>query len=116
MKDSVTMTLLYDYYGELLTAKQRCCFDLYYNQDYSLAEIAAEEGISRQGVYDSIARAEALLKNFEEKIGCLARAAQVHEALEQISTAAGRLETSEDGNVRSLAGEILRAAASIKEY
>ena len=60
MKDSVTMTLLYDYYGELLTAKQRCCFDLYYNQDYSLAEIAAEEGISRQGVHDSIARAEGL--------------------------------------------------------
>ena len=116
MKDSVTMTLLYDYYGELLTEKQRCCFDLYYNQDYSLAEIAAEEGISRQGVHDSIARAAALLKNFEEKIGCLARAAQVHQALEEITTAAERIQTSGDGTVRSLAGDILRAAASIKEY
>ena len=47
MKDSVNMTLLYDYYGQLLTDKQRECFDLYYNQDYSLAEIAAEVGISR---------------------------------------------------------------------
>ena len=42
MKDSVNMTLLYDYYGQLLTDKQRECFDLYYNQEYSLAEIAAE--------------------------------------------------------------------------
>lgn len=46
--DALTMTLLYDYYGELLTEKQRGLFDLYYNQDYSLSEIASAAGISRQ--------------------------------------------------------------------
>ena len=51
--DALTMTLLYDYYGELLTEKQRGLFDLYYNQDYSLSEIASAAGISRQGVHDT---------------------------------------------------------------
>lgn len=55
--DALTMTLLYDYYGELLTEKQRGLFDLYYNQDYSLSEIASAAGISRQGVHDTLARA-----------------------------------------------------------
>ncbi len=113
--DSVTMTLLYDYYGELLTEKQKACFDLYYNQDYSLAEIAEDEGISRQGVHDSIVRAEAVLKSCEEKIGCVARAAQVQRALSAISAAARTLAASGDHAVRALAGEILRAADSIKE-
>ena len=48
--DALTMSLLYDYYGELLTEKQRQLFDLYYDQDYSLSEIAAAAGISRQGL------------------------------------------------------------------
>ena len=42
--DALTMALLYDYYGELLTEKQRTCFDLYYNQDLSLSEIAEDLG------------------------------------------------------------------------
>ena len=79
--DSVTMALLYDYYGELLTEKQKTCFDLYYNQDYSLAEIAENEGISRQGVHDSIVRAETMLRSCEDKIGCVARDQRVQEAL-----------------------------------
>lgn len=113
--DSITMTLLYDYYGELLTEKQRTCFDLYYNQDYSLAEIAEEEGISRQGVHDSIARAEGLLKNFEEKIGCVSRAMQTQKALETIRTAADALSACGDPNCKALAAEIRAAADSIKE-
>ena len=62
--DALTMSLLYDYYGELLTEKQRQLFDLYYDQDYSLSEIAAAAGISRQGVHDTLARAEQLLDRY----------------------------------------------------
>jgi predicted DNA-binding protein YlxM (UPF0122 family) len=113
--DSVTMTLLYDYYGELLTEKQKTCFDLYYNQDYSLAEIAENEGISRQGVHDSIVRAETMLKSCEDKIGCVARARRIQEALAVIDGAAQVLAGSEDEKIQALAGEILRAADSIKE-
>ena len=49
-RDAIEQALLLDYYGELLTQKQRLYCDLYCNQDYSLAEIAEETGISRQGV------------------------------------------------------------------
>lgn len=107
------MALLFDYYGELLTEKQRKCFDLYYNQDFSLSEIAEEEGVSRQGVHDTLTRAEALLENMEEKTGCIARARRTQEALRQIREAAQQLQSvpgAEDA-VR----QILRAAQSIKE-
>ena len=56
-QDALQMSLLFDYYGELLSEKQRVCFDLYYNQDLSLSEIASELGITRQGVHDSLSRA-----------------------------------------------------------
>ena len=48
--DALEMSLLYDYYGGLLTGKQRQCFDLRYNQDLSLGEIAQVMGVSRQAV------------------------------------------------------------------
>ena len=67
------MSLLFDTYGALLTEKQQTYFDLYYNQDLSLAEIAEQEGISRQGVHDAISRSEALLASFERVTGCVAR-------------------------------------------
>ncbi len=67
------MTMLYDFYGELLTERQREFYDLYYNEDLSLAEIAENYGITRQGVRDNIMRAEASLQDIEEKTGLIAR-------------------------------------------
>ena len=71
--DKLTMALLLDCYGELLTEKQRDCFDLYCNQDLTLAEIAELQGTSRQGVHDTVTRAEAQLLRYEEVTGCLDR-------------------------------------------
>ncbi len=107
--DAVSMSLLYDYYGGLLTEKQRGVFDLYYNQDYSLAEIAELSGISRQGVHDTIARAAHTLQEFEEKTGTIARAAQVDRALSIIRSAAAELPAS------SQRAAILAAVDSLKE-
>ena len=70
--DALELTLLFDYYGDLLTERQKLCFDMRYNQDLSLSEIALELNVSRQGVYDNLSRAEALLKNMEEKTGLVA--------------------------------------------
>lgn len=61
-------SILYDYYGDLLKENQANIIDLYYNQDYSLSEIAEDMNISRQGVYDALKRAENNLIEYEEKI------------------------------------------------
>lgn len=115
LQDSLEMSLLYDTYGELLTEKQKICFDLYYNQDLSLAEIAEEEGISRQGVHDSIARAEATLRSYEQTLGCVEKERVQKKALETILCSAEALKASADEAVRSQADKILQAANRLKE-
>ncbi len=113
--DALEMTLLYDYYGDLLTERQKVCFDLYYNQDLSLAEIAQELQVSRQGVYDNLSRAEATLRNMEEKTGCVRRSTQTRRALAAITAAAEELSHHSDGEVTRLAGKILAATQEIEE-
>ena len=73
MDKGVEIALLYDFFGGLLTEKQREYADLYYNENLSLSEIAENDGISRQAVRDSLLRAEAALMSTEEKTGLLAR-------------------------------------------
>ena len=67
------MALLYDFYGDVLTDRQKEFYDLYYNEDLSLAEIAENYGITRQGVRDVIVRAEATLTELEDKTGLIKR-------------------------------------------
>lgn len=67
------MTLLFDFYGEMLTERQKEFYDLYYNEDLSLTEIAENYHMSRQGVRDAIVRAEAVLNELEEKTGLIQR-------------------------------------------
>ena len=113
--DALKMSLLYDYYGELLTERQRMCFDLRHNQDMSLGEIAQELNVSRQGVYDNLSRAEALLNNMEQKTGCVRRDLQCRQALRTILTASQQLQGHADPNVRELASQIAAAAQSLEE-
>jgi len=61
--------LLYDFYGGLLTDKQRKVMELYYNEDWSLAEIATKEAVSRQAVHDLLQRSERLMEEYEAKLG-----------------------------------------------
>lgn len=113
--NEMDLSLLFDYYGELLTQKQQACFDLYYNQDLSLGEIAQEFGISRQAVYDTLARAEGALRTMEEKTNAATRDLQCRRAVGRILTAAGALAESADAETARLAREILDAAGTIKE-
>ena len=71
--ETIDRALLLDFYGELLTDKQRKYWDLHWNEDLSLAEIAGDEGLSRQGVWDILRRAEANLRDVEEKTGLIRR-------------------------------------------
>ena len=104
-QEAFTMSLLFDTYGALLTEKQQTYFDLYYNQDLSLAEIAEQEGISRQGVHDAISRSEALL----------AREQKLRHALAAITAEAQPLLQAGDPATRQGAQRILAAVDSLKE-
>ena len=85
------MTMLFDFYGELLTERQKEFFDLYYNEDLSLAEIAENAGISRQGVRDVIVRAEGVMQEVEDKTGLIKRFHTMHSQLEQLRQDAQQL-------------------------
>jgi len=72
-KDVKGLSMLLDFYGELLSERKQSVLALYYNEDFSLAEIADEIGISRQGARDLIKKAEEELRHFEEKLGLVER-------------------------------------------
>lgn len=113
--DALEMSLLFDYYGGMLTEKQRDCFDMRYNQDLSLGEIGQILGISRQAVCDNLTRTEALLRKMEDHIGCIARDREVRSALECIERAAEKLMVFPDQDVLRLGRQITVAVQSLKE-
>lgn len=80
----VQIALLFDFYGQLLTKKQAEAVDMYYNNDLSLGEISEQLGISRQGVHDTLKRAEKTLFEYEEKLGLVARFAEQKQRIEKI--------------------------------
>lgn len=81
---NLDVTLLLDFYGDMLTVKQKDFLGYYYNDDLSLSEIAENEGITRQGVRDSIKRAEAQLFEMEARLGLAKRFSQVRKGLDEI--------------------------------
>lgn len=113
--DATELVLLYDYYGDLLTDRQRECFELRYNQDLSLGEIGQELGISRQGVHDNLSRTEALLRNMEAKTGCVRRDMRCRKVAAQILEAARLLSESEDAQTSAAARRIISAAQALEE-
>ena len=108
--DAFEMALLLDYYGGMLTDKQRECFDMRYNQDLSLGEIAEMLGVSRQAVNDNLTRTEALLRRMEENIGCVKRDRKIRRAVREILDAAAGLDASSDPVRR-----IIAAAETLEE-
>jgi len=114
------MTMLFDFYGELLTERQKEFFDLYYNEDLSLSEIAENNGISRQGVRDVIVRAEAAMQEIEDKTGLIRRFMLVRSNIDDIQNAANELKTInyrqyEDPRIDTLADTIIKASAALRE-
>lgn len=99
------MSLLFDFYGETLTEKQRELFDLYYNEDLSLAEIAEHAGITRQGVRDSIKRAEHTLRDMEDRLGLVARYGGTERCAEELMHEVERLRALNAGTLHSSEAE-----------
>ena len=114
------MTMLFDFYGELLTERQKEFFDLYYNEDLSLAEIAENYGISRQGVRDVIVRAEAAMTEVEDRTGIIRRFMRSRSAIQAIEEAAGNIGSVnthqyDNEQIASKVKDILTAVDTLKE-
>jgi len=110
------MALLFDFYGDMLTERQKEFYDLYYNEDLSLAEIAENYDITRQGVRDVIVRAEGILTELEDKTGIIRRFQKMQEQLELIDNAADKILNHNDDNLTSQwVSDIKNAVASMKQ-
>ncbi len=115
------MAMLFDFYGDMLTERQREFYDLYYNEDLSLAEIAENYGISRQGVRDVIVRAEAAMSEIEEKTHIIRRFHQSQAAIAAIDQAADQLlqavneRSYNDAMLDGLANTIKENAAKLNQ-
>ena len=113
------VSYLLDLYGDVLTEKQRDVMVQYYNDDYSLAEIAENFGITRQGVRDAIKRGEATLLELEEKIGFAARSRALREGISQLEALAREVRFSNassyapNSTVARAADEMLRVIDSL---
>lgn len=90
--DIAKASLLYDFYGALLTEKQRQVMALYHDENLSLSEIGAEFGISRQAVHDTLKKAEQALKEYENKLGLVDKFVRTEDAITAIGAEISKIE------------------------
>ena len=114
------MALLFDFYGDMLTERQREFYDLYYNEDLSLSEIAENYGISRQGVRDVIVRAEAALTELEDKTGIIRRFHAMQDQLKALKSDVDAIEARnaqlyQDNEIEALTAKIGKALDQLKQ-
>ncbi len=112
MEKNFEISLLFDFYGQLLKEQQQKAVYLYYNDDLSLSEIATQLNITRQGVRDSIKRSEAQLYAYEEKLGLFKRFKETEAGLMAIEEYAEKLIENYD---KELAEKILETARTLHE-
>jgi len=98
MSKDLKVTLLFDFYRNMLTDKQIDVIDLYYNEDLSLAEISEHLGITRQGVRDNIKRAEAIMIETEQNLGLVNRYVSIKNIAMQIGKEVSEIEKVEQAS------------------
>ena len=112
MEKFVERTLLYDFYGELLTKRQQQIYESVVLEDYSLSEVAEELNISRQGVHDLVKRCSQTLKGYEEKLHLVEKFVSVREKVKQIDEL---LDGYEKENAEKLVADIRKISDEIIE-
>lgn len=112
LDEIVQLSILYDFYGELLTDHKKQIFEDYVLNDLSLSEIAALKGISRQGVYDVVKRCSQELRDYEDKLGLVKKFKSVKEKLNRIKEIASESQQIKDTVINheivTLADDILK--------
>lgn len=109
MKD-IKISLLLDFYGDILTDKQREAVELYYNEDLSLSEIAEQTDVTRYGIRDRIIKSENILLDMEEKLGLAKRFNDMKEVIELIIY---KLEAIRINNDITVIDEIIESAKTL---
>ena len=112
MNEILEQALLYDFYGELLTAHQKNIYEQFVLEDLSLSEIAEDAGISRQGVHDLIKRCNKTLEGYEAKLHLVERVLSVKEKVHRMNTL---LEEQEKISTEELIREIKGISSEILE-
>ena len=112
MAKDLSVSYLLDFYGDALTDKQRDVMEQYYNDDLSLAEIASNFGITRQGVRDAIKRGESTVRELEDKIGFAARYTAMQEGVHRLEVLARQIRFANEGSYAKSA-EVEAAAAEM---
>ena len=112
MEKFVEQTLLYDFYGELLTVHQRRIYEDVVLNDYSLSEVADDLGISRQGVHDLIKRCDKILSGYEEKLHLVQKFQQTRQMVEDIQERTRAFHETTD---ESLIAQIEQISSNILE-
>jgi len=111
MEKIVEQTLLYDFYGELLTERQQQVYESVVLEDYSLSEVAEELGISRQGVHDMIRRCNKSLEDYEAKLHLVEKFMSVKKKVHEIDLLLENYEEQDEKElikkVKKLSGEII---------
>lgn len=107
IEKNLQIGLLCDFYGKMLTEKQLSAITMYYDDDLSLAEIAVQTGITRQGVRDCIKKGEAILLDMEEKLGLAEKFSRLREGMDEIRSAA---EAIRDQNSRGMVNSVVAGA------
>jgi len=85
------ISVLFDFYGALLTEKQQRCLEMHFLNDLSLSEIADQFGVSRQAIYDIVHRSEQVLEEYEKKLGLVERYQREKQEIQAIYDAVDNL-------------------------
>ena len=112
MDEILKQTLLYDFYGELLTRHQKEIYEQVVLEDFSVSEIAKEAGISRQGVHDMIKRCNKSLEDYEEKLHLVEKFMSVKQKVHEIDLL---LENYEDQDKKELIKKVKKLSGEIIE-
>lgn len=112
LDEIVHLSILYDFYGELLNDHKKQIFEDYVLNDFSLSEIASEQGISRQGVYDIVKRCSQELKDYESKLNLVRKFQSIKEKINNIKIRISETKQTGDctriSEADTLADEILK--------
>ncbi len=119
-ENALEMSLLFDFYGAMLTDRQQEIFDLYYNEDLSLSEISEQMQISRQAVRDAVTRSKNLMLGFEQRLGLVHRFQKNFDTLQRIHMIASELlelnrSDRRNAEIDLRLAEIYRLTSSVSE-